>query len=307
LDIHQLNVFITVAQYLNFTEAAKHLYIAQSAVSHNISKLEKELGVVLFDRTKKGLILAPVGKILLEEALKINALMENATERVRMLAEGTSGELCFGYVSEQMIDPIVPCVRNFYAKYPNIRMQFNTYDSITISRHIEDRKIDLGFGRYENIIKRNEIDWRHLYRDPFLVCMSGNHRLSGRDTLSVDDIAVENLIMMKREANPGMFDMVHKLYLNRGLTPMISADTNDQMATFMMARVGMGVTISSKLFAGAYNMEDLVSVPLVDDSAFHDVGIAWSRNLTNPAIKLFLNELDDFLRGGASISSASRI
>ena len=75
------------------------------------------------------------------------------------------------------------------------------------------------------------------------------------------------------------------------------ADTNDQMTTFMMARAGMGLTISSKQFVGAYNMDDLVSIPFSDEDAFHDVGVAWSRNPTNPAIKLFLSELEDFLSG----------
>jgi DNA-binding transcriptional LysR family regulator len=295
LDIHQLNVFITAAQYLNFTEAAKHLYIAQSAVSHNILELEKELGVKLFDRTKKGLALAPAGEILLVEAFRICSLMEGVSERVRTLAEGGSGELLFGYVSERMIDPIAPCLRRFHEKRPKLNMQFNTYDSITISRHIEDKKIDLGFGRYENIIRRDEIDWRRLYRDPFCVCVSKDHRLAGAKSLSVYDICGEKLVMMKRESNPGMFDMLHKLYLSRGLTPMIIAATNDQRTTFMMARLGIGIAISSKQFAGGYNMEDLVVIPLTDEDAFHDVGVAWGKNPANPAVSLFLKELDEFL------------
>ncbi|MDR1572652.1 MAG: LysR family transcriptional regulator [Clostridiales Family XIII bacterium] len=295
MDIHQLRVFITAAQHLSFTEAAKHLYIAQSAVSHNILELEKELGVRLFDRTKKGLALAPAGEILLVEAFRICSLMEGVSERVRTLSEGGSGELCFGYVSEQMIDPLVPCLRRFCGKHPNIGMQFNTYDSITISRHIEDKKIDLGFGRYENIIRRDEIDWRRLYRDPFRACMGRDHRLAGEKSLSVGALAGEKLILMKRESNPGMFDMVHKLYLSRGLTPMILADTNDQMTTFMMARLGMGIAISSKQFVGGYDMEGLVSIPLTDDDAFHDVGVAWGKNPANPAVGLFLKELDGFL------------
>ncbi len=82
MTIFQIQCFLNVAEYLNFTEAANHLFVAQSSLSRNVSNLEEELGMKLFVRTKKYVRLTSSGAILYEEFSKLMKLGEAA---VRML------------------------------------------------------------------------------------------------------------------------------------------------------------------------------------------------------------------------------
>ena len=81
MTIFQIQCFLNVAEYLNFTEAANHLFVAQSSLSRNVSNLEEELGMKLFVRTKKYVRLTSSGAILYEEFSKLMKLGEAAVDR----------------------------------------------------------------------------------------------------------------------------------------------------------------------------------------------------------------------------------
>ena len=81
MTIFQIKCFLNVAEYLNFTEAANHLFVAQSSLSRNISNLEEELGMQLFVRTKKYVRLTPCGAVLYEEFSKLLKLGEAAVQK----------------------------------------------------------------------------------------------------------------------------------------------------------------------------------------------------------------------------------
>ena len=113
MKFHYLECFIAVAQYLNFTEAAKHLYIAQSAVSHNISELEKELDIRLLYRDKQTVMLTGAGEIFLKEALKITSMTREATSRTQKIKAGTTGRLNVGFTFVKIIDYLVDELKEF--------------------------------------------------------------------------------------------------------------------------------------------------------------------------------------------------
>lgn len=80
MDIRQLRYFITVAEHLNFTKAANQLYVAQSAISHQIADLEDQVGVKLFIRNKRSVQLTPAGAVFLKEVMEI---VEKRQERLK--------------------------------------------------------------------------------------------------------------------------------------------------------------------------------------------------------------------------------
>ena len=91
MTIFQIQCFLNVAEYLNFTEAANHLFVAQSSLSRNVSNLEEELGMKLFVRTKKYVRLTSSGAILYEEFSKLMKLGEAAVQKARNAELGENG------------------------------------------------------------------------------------------------------------------------------------------------------------------------------------------------------------------------
>jgi hypothetical protein len=101
---------------------------------------------------------------------------------------------------------------------------------------------------------------------------------------------------MSSDANPGFFEIVQRLYLSHGITPLVNATTNDRLATLMMTRIGMGITILTKQFVSVYDLSDLACIQVAEEDAFHDVGLAWDKRITNPMVRLFHKELDEYLK-----------
>lgn len=147
MNLHQLNCFIAVAQHLNFTEASKRLHIAQSAVSHNIAELEKELDVKLFNRTTQSVTLTSAGDVFLKEAFQITSMAVEAATKAKQVALGQRGKLTVGFVFTPIISSMVGSFKRFYENYPNIDVYYNSYDSITMSRLLDNEELDIGFAR----------------------------------------------------------------------------------------------------------------------------------------------------------------
>jgi len=294
MDLHKLNVFVTAAQYLNFTEAAKHLHIAQPSVSHDIAELEKELGSKLFVRTKSGIKLTPSGEVFFSEANKMLMIAMGARQKIEKMTSAETGELRFGFVAEQMIEPISGFLKQFHAQHLSIGMVFNSYTSISVARRIQSNEVDIGFGRRESLVRHEDTDWMHLYLDPFYIAVPEGHRLSDEKAVSFEQIKDETILLMSNEANPGFYGMVQNFYLRRGLTPLLNATSNDRISTIMMARIGMGIALQTKQFLDVFNFPDIVLIPLEEEDAIHNVGVAWNKRAANPLVGTFLKELREY-------------
>ena len=295
MDLHKLNVFVTAAQFLNFTEAARHLHIAQPSVSHDVAELEKELGAKLFARSKNGIALTPTGEVFFEEANKILMIAMGVRQKIEKMAAAESGELRFGFVSEQMIEPIVSFLRGFHKDHAAVNLEFNSYTSIAVSRRIQSNEVDLGFGRRESLVRHEDTDWMHLYSDPFYFAVSKGHRFAGEKSVTFEQAKDETILLMSSAANPGFYDIVQSLYLRRGMTPMLNATSNDRISTIMMARIGMGIALLTKQFLDVYCFPDIELVLLAEDDAIHNVGVAWNKRTANPLVSTFLGELRAYL------------
>ena len=97
MNSRQLEYFLAVAHELNFTKAAESMYVSQTAVTQQIKALEEQLGVSLFERTKKKVVLTPAGNVFLQEATLLLKRMQTAIERTREASSGFIGSLDIGF------------------------------------------------------------------------------------------------------------------------------------------------------------------------------------------------------------------
>jgi DNA-binding transcriptional LysR family regulator len=295
MDLNRLNVFVIASQYRSFTEAARHLHIAQPSVSHDIAELEKELGAKLFVRTRTGIELTPAGEVFYAEANKMITIALDARQKIEKMSEAESGEIHFGFVSGQMLEPVTPFLKLYHESNPNVVLRFNSYTSIAVSRRIRSNEVDLGLGRRESLVKDAETEWFRLYEDPFYLAVPKDHRLADRKSVSIDEIKDETIIIMSAESNPGFLELVQRLYIHHNTTPLLNTTSNDRIATIMMVRIGMGIALLTKQFLGVYSFPDIRHIQLYEEDAFHEVGIAWNKRTANPLIGPFLKELQGYI------------
>src|SRR6476659_4047351 len=95
-DVHQLKVFLAVAENLSFTRAAETLFLTQSAVSHQVAALERSLDTPLFDRRGRAVTVTPAGRVLADRARRVFAALDEAEFAVRSAAKPGLGRLRIG-------------------------------------------------------------------------------------------------------------------------------------------------------------------------------------------------------------------
>lgn len=293
MDTHQLEIFITSAQYLNFTKASKRLNMVPSAISYSISVLENELNTKLFTRDNNTLSLTNDGEEFLRDAILISTIASNAKNRneITRVGEEQKGKILIGFVFPEFIYKFIPNMRKFHQKHPGIELQNMQYDCITIARMMMNKQMDLAFGRQDMFSLDSDIAWKSLYQDPFQIVMHKEHFLADKESITIPMLSHECILVMNRKENPGMFDMIQHLFLSHKMMPNINDSSNHHLTTLMLAAMNMGIVIIPNQNICYMKLpEELICKELNDSQAYHEIGIAWNKGNISQSAANFLEE-----------------
>ena len=232
-------VFYYVASSLSFSEASKKLYISQSAVSQSIKTLEKKLGQSLFIRSTKKVQLTPAGSLLLkhiEPAMNLisrgeSQLLDSGTLGLGQLHIGASDTICRYF--------LVPYLKEFHKKFPNVPIKVTNATSIQCVELLDQRKVDLVVTNFPN--KHLNPDYIQktvaTFRDVF-VANPDSFKFTS-DEVSFEELKANPLMMLSRQSTTSEF--LHQLFIQHQLelVPDIELNSNDLLID--LARIGLGI------------------------------------------------------------------
>ncbi|WP_445518430.1 LysR family transcriptional regulator [Streptomyces sp. NEAU-174] len=187
LDLRLVGYFTVVAAHANFSRAAAVLHVAQPSLSRQIQRLEEHLGVRLFDRTPQGSRLTEAGRAFLPQA---QALLQAAHQAELTARDGaTPREFTIGYVEDLVI---THAVRRLRHRHPTARIR---------TRHLEwndahaltDRRVDALVARAPLPFPADRLRLTELWTEPRVLVVSTDHRLAGKESVTVDDLSEEVL------------------------------------------------------------------------------------------------------------------
>src|SRR5262245_4132835 len=142
-DVHQLRVFAAVAENLSFTRAAETLFMTQSGVSHQITRLERSIGTPLFNRHARTVSLTHAGKVLLEHARRVFVAIDNAIAATRQASNPDSGVIRVG-ASITACQYLVPdALREFRECFPAYTLRITPGDGPVVTQGVLDGSLDL--------------------------------------------------------------------------------------------------------------------------------------------------------------------
>ncbi|POZ63231.1 LysR family transcriptional regulator [Chromobacterium alticapitis] len=152
MDLNQLKTFVTVAEAANLTKASELLYLSQPAVSAQIKALESELGVQLFNRTARGMILTVPGQALKQDALRALAAAKSVFSRAQSFRDGLSGECRIGTISEPVMLRLSALLSNLMECHPNLSLKLNQCISGVVEEQLLEGKLHGGYviGQIDN-------------------------------------------------------------------------------------------------------------------------------------------------------------
>ena len=146
MKLHHLRNVVAVVERGSLRAGAKHLGLAQPAVSRSIKELEQELGLVLFERNKFGMTLTRAGEVFVRRAKAIQAEFARTLEEMEHLKGEDRGVITVGCTSATLITMVPTIINRFHAKYPNIRLRLLEGSLPMLETQIRDGLIDLYYG-----------------------------------------------------------------------------------------------------------------------------------------------------------------
>lgn len=282
-------VFYHVANTLSFSEASKQLFISQSAVSQSIKVLEKKLSQTLFIRSTKRVQLTPEGEILLkhiEPAMNLikqgeNQLLEANTLNGGQLRIGASDTICRYY--------LIPYLKKFHKKYPNVHIKVTNQTSIECAKLLESGQVDFSITNYPNSGLSNTQNVRiiHEFYDVF-VANEEYHTLKGK-TVSLKELQTYPILMLDRKSTTSEF--LHSMFQRHqlDLVPEIELNSNDLLID--LARIGLGIAFVPN-YCIPDTEKDLFIVNLEESLPSRQMVVAFNENLPiSQAAKQFMEML----------------
>lgn len=193
MELRQLKYFVRIAEYLNFSEAAKHLYITQSTLSQQIKQLEFELGFQLFQRSSRSIKLTEAGEEFLPFAKRTLQDAEDGVQRLYDLRNVKAGTLRVG-VTYSLSTVLTEGVLRFMKRFPEIKLEICYKTVNELLQLLRERKLDFVLS-YKPLEDVPEVDAMPLFDNTLAVVVSKEHRLASRKTIKLHEIANEQLVL----------------------------------------------------------------------------------------------------------------
>jgi LysR family transcriptional regulator, transcription activator of glutamate synthase operon len=195
MEMNQIKYFLTVAELGSFSAAADSLYISQSSLSKQIMALEKELGVELFDRSKRSIILTEAGETFRKHAHRLNDEYKALISSLKEYKSAASLTIVAIPVIAQY--GITSFIAQFQSAYPNLQLMLEEREASTILPALNNHQFDLAFIR-DNYLDSEQYHTLEINTDKFVVALSLKHPLASRTSISLSELANENFIMFDK-------------------------------------------------------------------------------------------------------------
>ncbi|MEJ6792184.1 MAG: hydrogen peroxide-inducible genes activator [Lacinutrix sp.] len=195
MTITQLSYVLAVAEQQNFTKAAEKCFVTQPTLSMQIQKLEDQLDILIFDRSKKPIELTEVGKKIVNQARNI----VNESNRIQDIVDQQKGfiggEFKLGIIPTVMPTLLPMFLKNFIKKYPKVKLKIEELTTEEIITRINDGHLDAAIAATP--LENDSIKERVLYFEPFMAYIPQNHRLNGKKTISTEDLDIEDMLLLE--------------------------------------------------------------------------------------------------------------
>lgn len=225
----QLETFIVVADQGSFNKAAESLYITPPAVTKQINLLEKDLGLTLFVRTHRGLVLTEAGKSLYRDARYIIQYCKDSVERARKTMAEKDNIIHLGISPITPANPVIELWSKVQMQYPGIKIQMIPYmNSQESAREILKNlgvNIDIVGGIFdETMLKLRQCAGLELSRQRICAAVSLNHRLARKELLTYQDLYGENFLIMHRGWSKYVDELRDEIWKNHPLIHLVDFD-----------------------------------------------------------------------------------
>lgn len=280
-----LRSFLAVAETLHFSRAADALHLSQPALSAQIRRLETELGVQLFERSRQTTTLTFAGTIYQAEATEILAMSRQAVEHARLAAAGKLGRLRVGFISTAAAYLIPPLVAMFRADHPAVDLDLQHHLTAEQVALLKSDMIDIAFLRIP-LLEEFSLTVVPIHSEPFKLFLPTEHPLASEPELELRHLDGAAFVTYSRRNAPGFAALLSTILQDAKVRPSSTHEANDMYTLISLVSAGVGIAIAPASLMN-YRLPN-IAVRDMGNVYKSEIGLVHRHDLEHPAAMAFV-------------------
>jgi DNA-binding transcriptional LysR family regulator len=285
MELRHLRYFMAVAEELNFSRAAERLHIAQPPLSQQIRDLETEIGVVLFDRTKRRVELTAAGLVFVEKVRQALGQIEQAVAAAQRASRGEIGRLSLGFNSSATYSVLPTLLNAFRARCPEVVLDLHELTTQQQLVHLQQQQIDAGILYLP--IELEELAAISVLKEGMAIAIPETHPLATRDRVSIRAFSRELFILPPSRLGSGLYNQIMQFFQQTGFSPIAVQEATQLQTSISLVAGGVGVALVP---ASLHNLQraGVVYRSLLEPTPEIEIGVVWRKGERSPVLQKFI-------------------
>ena len=276
MELHQLRYLVAVADNHNFTRAAQLCHVTQPTLSHQIKKLEEEVGEPLLQRRKKGAFLTPLGERVYRHAQEILKSVESVQEVASAFSHSIQGFLKIGIIPTIAPYFLPKLLRLSQKRYPGITFQITEEPTEHLLASLGNGAVDLAI--LSPPVANNHLQVENLFEDEFLLALPMNHFLDKSRDISLRVLRELPMILMN-DAHC-LRGQTISFCQRVGFAPKVFIQSSQLDTVLAMVETGQGISLVPAMARKAFRHRKVIFRSLRPEKLSRKISLAWSKQLT---------------------------
>lgn len=281
MELYVMRYVLAVADAGNFSLAAQNCHVGQPALSQQVAKLEKELGVVLFSRNPRGAVLTEAGREFVMRAREILQRAQALQEEMSYYAGLRKGALNLGIITSLQCIDFGGMLSAFCCSYPNISVNILQNGTHHLINLLLERKIDLAYLNRPMTELPSALQFVKLGEDYYSLAVPSLHPLTKQEVVSLADLKEEHFIF--HQTGQGAAELCLTACRRAGFEPNIVCRSSNPTTGLYMVQGGLGVAFLPSEEFRSHSVSGVMEVKL-REPIIKEVGIAWRKDAVSPLL-----------------------
>lgn len=286
IEVRHLRYFVVVAEELHFGRAAQRLHMAQSPLSQQIRRLEKELGVELLARGHHVVGLTDAGRAFLAGAQRTLTDLDTAARQARRAARGEVGTLVVGYVSEVTADLLPLSLKAFKQRHVDVELDLREGSTGELLEALRQHQVDIAFARSPRFV--DDLAYEELVIESLVAALPETDAGEGAAT-PITELSGERFVMPSFRGTEGLRRDIDAACEAAGFQPRVARETSPLSAVLLLVAAGAGVALVPASVAHMYPVPGVAYVSLAAPVPSTTAGMLWRPDDSSRIVSGFLD------------------
>jgi len=286
MELRHLRYFITVAEELNFSRAAEKLHIAQPPLSQQIRDLEAELGVQLFQRTKRRVELTAAGVVFLEEVNKVFTQVNQAVRAAQRASRGEIGQLVIGFNSSATYSILPELLRRFQQQCPDVELVLHELTTTQQLEKLYRNQIDLGLLYLP--VDESKFSVLPVFKEPLILALPETHFLVNQPQISMHELIDEPFILPSYHLGAGLYSQIMGLFQQTGFHPQVAQSVTMLQTAVSLVAGGVGIAFVPSSLQNLQRT-GVVYKAIAETTPEVEIAVVWQQHDQRALLQRFLN------------------